>query len=1459
MDDFVKESLLKWITLIIKTDVTDTDLRDGTVFTQLIDLSHYVPKVTDLGCVKDQITSFLDGTFQSNVSDLFDIDGVISGVSADLEVYGVCLTVLLGCLQSPCKQSFMDAALDLTLDMQTAIFHLIRGPMIHLSFHHEFTRELVINTLLNPFPGVQNDSLLIHHPDVCQTEDETGEQPPRALSSSDIPGCQKSVSTANKDRDLSVKTSDFEFLRPTSPSRHVSKQTNKTKDASSHQRPNDLSLFSTLDLNLSATSSRLNLADTPERNTNHGHHGIPQPASPLTSLKCLLDSPSLTHKTQLRESEREKRRLLAELEKERTCRDEAESLVAGLRSQVEKATLRATESESRALRLSRELKALHDQGDELAHCRNELALKEKEITSLKQRVNGFQDLMAHSRKLELEKIDLQQECEDLRLKVDQQLCQIREFKERRIKCSEIEELKSKLREVEAQLAQQLREREMIEKDTRQQSEMLSQLKLQYSMKKPHPCDTSNVINQSVCNVDEVECDVQIPASPLLNGNGLQNKESVLNNSCQDLSFFKPGENLGSVLEDDLKSARLFISKLQLQFDEELGSAKQLLEEKTKRLCELEHIISTRMALITMDVATQTEVFHASTNSDELLSPDLLQTLTVDACSASAADRRGLSDELVRLHEEIADSKSYARELEQELAEANEELRCTKDELIVQTTLCNRNQQNWIILEKEYRELQHQNRLLQNNLLSAEENLSRTEATPQSEEFEAARMNYEKEINLLNQQLVETTFECRRLEAERARVAERNSDLQRELETTRILVDSLKQNSESKSIDCHYSSSQPRRSAPVIGPLDHNHQHHHHRLYHQYNSVLSKNARVNHQRRLSDSLEDWEDSDHHDDDNEDFSQSHQIRSSIYPYEMKQPVNQPEHYSCAIVNHSSEAAYKPRSTMNGNKNNENLGYSKRKRHLSKLRTDSKHLSRLASRTQELEEYAIRLREQFDQQQSLTQMNSLIGVYPNIAEANNTTNMNGNNNYNNNDGNNNNNNNKHMMTAPSITGKSHQHTNGYTNEYVDNGDCYAVHEQDTDADSSAYTDLSQVSPVSQPVDSDPNRLKELHLRNRQQPSHLRSSYPVETQAIDSTDIVGTLSQITTDNNLSNKIKSRSHKGHHHYHHTKESSISNSANSQSTMYNTTANNNTSVSRLVPSALSNDPKHTSQIKSIQNRNNFESDSTPSPLAAGYQPLPKDIQSLGEALISASVDSKAMNYVLTTHPNLIKSVVSEKETTPCRSSYSLTTNGLQNGVHHALSSSERKIEYRNSVPEAFSNHNKIHNRYVETRNGRNSGGETSSDNENVNPPPPPPTSTAAMVNRRLTHSGLFVKPLNPVQNHRSKRVDAYSNQRNCVSPTNSVRSVDDLSGASSIRSSKSSIAFEIKNDHKSTVRRGPARLPSQINGKSGKSKKMNSGGAGGDRAMQRINCQPAFNESKLATATQIIPQRHITP
>ncbi|CAH8588149.1 unnamed protein product [Schistosoma margrebowiei] len=1426
MDGFMKESLLKWISLITERNVS---IIDGEILNNLIDLSGACSAVTTSECFKDRIGSFLDATFHPGVSNLFDIEGVISGKANDVELFGLCLTVLLGCLQCPSKQLFMDPALDLSLDMQTAIFHLIQVPMTQLSLHHEFTRDLVTSRILDSSHLIHTDNLpTLHQTITCKIEEEVSEPSSRPLSSTDTCNGQKVICNDNRNYGLSVNTLGFEFTRPNSPTEYANGHTNKLKNGLDH-RPSNLSLCNTPDRSL-CIASRLNLTDNSEHNANHTHHVPPPLASPLTSLKFLLDSPSLTHKTQFRESEREKRRLAVELEKERICRDEAESLVSGLRKQLEEATVRATESESRALRLSRELTALHDQGDELAHCRNELALREEEIKNLKLRVMGFQDLMAHTRKLEMEKIDLQQECEDLRLKVDQQLSQLREFKERRIKCSEIEELKSKLRDVEAQLLQQLREREMIEKDIRQQHEMSTQLKLQYSIKKLQPNTKSLDIHQSKCNIEEIECSEQ--------ENKVVDQHSILNNSCQDLSILKPGENLGTVLEDDLKSARLFISKLQSQFDEELGSARQLLEEKTKRLYELEQIISNRLSITeTIDVTTQTEMScttrTTTTSPNELLSPELLPALTVDAYNAAAAaDRRGLSNELVRLHEEIAQSKSYACELEQRLTEMEGELHCTKDKLIYQTTLSNRNQENWIMIEQEYRELQRQHRILQNNLLLSEEERSRGGEMMIAEnnaEFEAARANYEKEIGLLNQQLLETTFECRRLEAERARVAERNSDLQRELETTRILVDSLKQNSECKPVEY---SNHIRKSAPIISsnlrlPSSMPNGDNNNGICNS-NGLYSKGYKAN-QRCLSDSLEDWEDSDH---DHVDLnvSPSHQIRSSIYPHEVKSKLNHHYNrdYSCIVNSRLNDESRKPEYNY---PNNEESRYLKSKKRHSKLRTDSKQLDRLASKTQELEEFAIRLREQFNEHQSSTQVNSSsVNVYPYLTDVHN---------------------NQHALkNNPLVIPKNQYQLNGFNYELVDeDGDDVEQREQDTDADSPAYTDLSQVSPVSQPVDSDPNRLKELHLRNRLQPSHLRSSYPVETQVINSNDIVGTLSQMTTDNvNQSpNRIKASGRKMHRNNCHNKEPPVNNVGSNP-------------TSRTVPSSLSNDHQKNLHIKSRQD-NNFELESTPSPLAAGYQPLPKDIQSFSEALISASVDSKALDYVLTTHPNLIKSANTNNDnnnnnSNGCKSSHSLSSS-IQN-VN--IPTSDRKPGFCNSVPDTFAKHHKNRSRYNvhELKIDNGTGGGLSSDNENMNPP------LLNIACRRFTDADLFVKPLDPVRVHRhkSKKFDTYSTPRtNGISPTSSVQSVDDLSGASSIRSSKSSIAFEIKNDQKVNVRRLPAptsQLSSQYhnnNNDNMKSRKLEQS----TRKLNNFNCKSAFSSSKLTTSinntsTPLIPQ-----
>lgn len=60
--------------------------------------------------------------------------------------------------------------------------------------------------------------------------------------------------------------------------------------------------------------------------------------------------------------------------------------------------------------------------------------------------------------------------------------------------------------------------------------------------------------------------------------------------------------------------------------------------------------------------------------------------------------------------------------------------------------------------------------------------------------------------------------------------------------------------------------------------------------------------------------------------------------------------------------------------------------------------------------------------------------------------------------------------LKNTPLVIPKNQCQLNGFNYELVDEDgdDDVEQREQDTDADSSAYTDLSQVSPVSQPVDS-------------------------------------------------------------------------------------------------------------------------------------------------------------------------------------------------------------------------------------------------------------------------------------------------------------------------------------------------------------------------------------------------------
>ncbi|KAF8561001.1 RAB6-interacting protein 2, partial [Paragonimus westermani] len=385
--------------------------------------------------------------------------------------------------------------------------------------------------------------------------------------------------------------------------------------SSKPSRPTDLSLHvnttthrynSQSSLPNSMTTSLADLSDYTSGHRQQLHHSL---ASPLTSVKHLLDSPLWAQKMRLRETERERRRLLGELDKERAYRDEVENVVVELRSQLDEARVRATEAEAKATRMSRDLAALQDQTDELNACRSELALREDEIASLKQRLNSFQNLLSHSRKLEVENANLHQECADHRQKIEQLSGKLSEIKDRQLVCSEVETLRSKLRDVEAQLAQQLLDSENVQRDARRQQELLNQLKLQQSLtqKRRERNNRQTTIDvyttnlgdtddklasvRSAGNVSEIEFEDPMLANLQTQHNGpsklVSNEDSSkMLTLSQDLPVVRSGENLGSVLETELQSANAHIARLQNQLSctlDKLSVSEEVIQDLTERV------------------------------------------------------------------------------------------------------------------------------------------------------------------------------------------------------------------------------------------------------------------------------------------------------------------------------------------------------------------------------------------------------------------------------------------------------------------------------------------------------------------------------------------------------------------------------------------------------------------------------------------------------------------------------------------------------------------------------------------------------------------------------------------------------------------------------------------------------------------------------------------------------------
>ncbi|TGZ62893.1 hypothetical protein CRM22_007192 [Opisthorchis felineus] len=1785
MDPLIKECMTQWVADILDGSVTANDIQSGKVLLGLASL-------VDDDCLGigtqqapeswKQIEAFLDGNYHFKASSLFSVKDVLENSADDEEAFGVCLLLLIACLQGRAKQLFMDAALNLDFDTQNVIFHLLREPMTQLSSDQQLTRESILTGFREPVPSpqslaVQADTLShpgasVHSSTTLVLPDKTEvlESTPIKAVSSHM-GVRQSWCGSHDGKLLSVQSEpnsdalcrswtastyfnavhdqlsafapepilktqpDNEVFRPPGPilpkkvsrtavtfkealdddsytgqsisgkipdslpdssspalqRRFLAPANTGSVDGGRRQRPGDLPIhrFSSSNNNLSyqcslAPSVATSLGDLTDWSGVQKHqmqHPLP---SPLASLKHLLDSPMWVQKTRLRETERERRRLLGELEKERNYRDEVENVVAELRTQLDEARLRATEAESRATRMSRDLAALQDQADELSVCRAELALRDDAIASLKQRLNSFQDLMSHSRKLELENSNLQQECADQKQKVEQLSAKLSEIKDRRMMCTEMETLRSKLSDVEAQLAQQILERESVEKDARRQQELYSQLKLQQSLAEKRralnvrrttvaTCSPStlslpgqpNSVHSTIGSVNDIEFETSVLNSSRSAENGLA-KIAGSGHDTKLLGQLRSGENLGSVLETDLRSAHSHISRLQAELSEaldqvsvreaqveqltdrvnqltvdlstlsmqrelseetlkdvqatlanfqsdvatlegrilwsriidekansnerlspeslvriqtlgldqlrtvgtglaepldklchllvcrfedvlrlqeqctqtafdqlaesqnamkslkdtvcsldrqltecqkrleeqaeqherfrdtqhsvvsslerekcllqdqltvkvasleefnerirllesekthleslmtelkhqtdlELVSSKELLEKATQRLRELEVQLSTNdQTRAQLDACIQTNASLAELpmvitgshlhESLEHLDMDLPPVATDDdlspqcdvsntAYEALAADRRGLSDELVRLHSALDEANEYAQRLEQQNNELVERLESTETALQQQTTLFTHAQENWAVTEGQLRNVRAKH--------SAELDSLRGELVPQINQLRASAATVANQMRVvqadnedLQRRLCTTSSELEKMVAERNRLAERNADLQRELVTTRNLVETMARNQ-------HQGLAADRSLHGRTGDA----------------SVSAVAARHSPHSHINGSVEEWVEAARI-----ESARKQRYTNGVYTESVVPSSRYPPQHSDSSECLSSSSPDRRASVPNSHKCKSSMRKSVRSsknRHSYHL---CEELARLTNRTAMLESVALALtqqREQMAAQQKAEQMNGQRSSVPVASSTLCSTQQ------------------KpipHSMSGgvcPTALSQSGPNPASAPVGYPDSRNSTSKHELDTDADSSAFTDLSKVSPVSKndhvglvastlphssPVSAnlsrlsstqepyksdpgqstriprtrvesdavrfpttrsdglqsnglqdsrtsprktaqdqkdsdllDPDRINELHRRNRLQPLHLRTSYPVETQCVEPEQVAGALSHLASTGQskgpfLLSKPKQTFRKP-----------------STTNVLGTVPEDHRTVLREVDEDNLLKATHRNSIPgSSQPPNRLKlqemvsSSKADSPVAAGYQPIPRNIQAITDALIAASYDPSAMAEALSAEISKASLTARNSSRSGDTSQSTVRTHSAKPGMH--LESSDLNVVSRRVIQSTDL-----------TRPTSSPSKQSHFIDENTNPP----ILSIPVTGNMTSSADRFVRPSAPCR--------ARGHQHNSDGD-----SEDSLSVASSIRSNKSSIAFEIPNEQATVkVRRLPA-------------------------------------------------------
>ncbi|KAM3184625.1 hypothetical protein ACTXT7_007995 [Hymenolepis weldensis] len=424
--------------------------------------------------------------------------------------------VMLGSMQTQSAKKFIDSALSLSDETQTEIFNMIQNPITKIQNNEKLTREDILKALklVDPSNLIPANSENGHYFDEASEDVQifTTSTPINIKkNSSHSNGNNNCSSKKTLARPTSLKVSDNNSLMPPpsfTPTKSRQKAVNSESERTSIPTASPLTPLKTLvesphwnakqsiaDLDHSwRVLANFDIADVVaglfcavEGANGDGElgaqcgHWLDQTTWSLVAIArdpLILVWGTVTkfqafnmrlHETEQRARAAELRVARAEAE-----REDAEALSVELREQLAQAERRAHTAETEVTRLRREALQWQDNKDELVEAKAELVLQAERIKTLEERLVESQ---ARFKEANSTRKDLERHLTDSEAKISVLQQKLNEYKGRDAYHMEVETMRSRLKEAEARLAEELRCREALEQDVLSQQSVVQQMKI----------------------------------------------------------------------------------------------------------------------------------------------------------------------------------------------------------------------------------------------------------------------------------------------------------------------------------------------------------------------------------------------------------------------------------------------------------------------------------------------------------------------------------------------------------------------------------------------------------------------------------------------------------------------------------------------------------------------------------------------------------------------------------------------------------------------------------------------------------------------------------------------------------------------------------------------------------------------------------------------------------------------